>query len=330
MAKKIQHQEHHASAKNTAGKESHPQSQSPELDQKSGRIPIITKAGGQRTIRGRAGPRTAQGKKRSRFNALKHGLFFKSLLLKGESRAEYVSLLDGLLGDLQPQGKFETTLAENVAALLWRKRRLFQSESAEISEKLECMIQDSYLNQYVEAWDRARAAITSGGLLRNPNNPIVLRKAIEMLEALRAVVTTVGFYDDFQLLERLYGRDQDGKMPHGLCVKYQLFLEKARASGGITDKSEEANNRQIMVAAINSEIQRLTIVEQTLEQDSVERIAHKLSAALIPGQEVSDRLLRYETHLSREIDRILNRLERLQRLRRGQPLPPQVDLNINH
>ena len=53
------------------------------------------------------------------------------------------------------------------------------------------------------------------------------------------------------------------------------------------------------------------------------------SAAVIPGQEVSDRLLRYETHLSREIDRILNRLERLQRMRKGQPLPPQVDVKIS-
>ena len=33
-------------------------------------------------------------------------------------------------------------------------------------------------------------------------------------------------------------------------------------------------------------------------------------------------------HLSREIDRILNRLERLQRMRRGQPLSPQIDVKI--
>jgi hypothetical protein len=34
-------------------------------------------------------------------------------------------------------------------------------------------------------------------------------------------------------------------------------------------------------------------------------------------------------HLSREIDRTLNRLERLQRIRRGQPLPPQVDVKVS-
>jgi hypothetical protein len=33
--------------------------------------------------------------------------------------------------------------------------------------------------------------------------------------------------------------------------------------------------------------------------------------------------------VSREIDRILNRLERLQQMRKGQPLPPQLDANIS-
>jgi hypothetical protein len=34
-------------------------------------------------------------------------------------------------------------------------------------------------------------------------------------------------------------------------------------------------------------------------------------------------------HLSREIDRTLNRLERLQRIRKGQPLQPQVGVKIS-
>jgi hypothetical protein len=43
---------------------------------------------------------------------------------------------------------------------------------------------------------------------------------------------------------------------------------------------------------------------------------YKKSAAVIPVQEVSDRLIRNETHLSREIARVANRLVRLQRIRK--------------
>jgi hypothetical protein len=56
---------------------------------------------------------------------------------------------------------------------------------------------------------------------------------------------------------------------------------------------------------------------------------YKKSAAVIPGQKVSDRLMRNETHLSREIDRVVNRLGRLQRMHKGQPLSPQLDVKIS-
>jgi hypothetical protein len=42
-----------------------------------------------------------------------------------------------------------------------------------------------------------------------------------------------------------------------------------------------------------------------------------------------DRFLRIDAHTSREIDRTMQQLERLQRMRRGQPLPPQVDVKIS-
>jgi hypothetical protein len=235
-----------------------------------------------------------------------------------------------LVGDFQPQGTLETTLVEDLAVQYWRKRRLFQADSAEITEKVKFMVTDSLANQYSEAWDHSRAALTVGGLLKYPNNPLILREAKALLGQLRRIVMESGFNDHFQLLERLYGRDESGQMPHGLCVTFQLCAANARARAGSADKSEEANDKQKMVALIDSEIQRVTKLEENLINEIAVRNTYRLSAALIPGQEGSDRLLRYETHFSREIDRILKRLERLQRLRKGQPLPPEVGVNINH
>jgi hypothetical protein len=37
----------------------------------------------------------------------------------------------------------------------------------------------------------------------------------------------------------------------------------------------------------------------------------------------------YEAHFSRVIERTFNLLERLQRMRKGQPLPPQLDVKIS-
>ncbi|HQU74659.1 MAG TPA: hypothetical protein PKV71_18865 [Calditrichia bacterium] len=42
-----------------------------------------------------------------------------------------------------------------------------------------------------------------------------------------------------------------------------------------------------------------------------------------------ERLLRYETALHRQFFKTLNELERLQRLRKGDAVPPPMDLNIS-
>lgn len=82
------------------------------------------------------GPRTTKGKQRSRYNALKHGIFSKVVVLENEPRAEFNALLQGWLNVLQPQGEFEEFLVEKLAALAWRHRRLIIAEGKNI-ESLE-------------------------------------------------------------------------------------------------------------------------------------------------------------------------------------------------
>ena len=48
----------------------------------------------------------------------------------------------------------------------------------------------------------------------------------------------------------------------------------------------------------------------------------------VPDVPQLDRLLRYETSLERSIERTLNQLERLQRMRLGRPVPPSINFNV--
>lgn len=57
-------------------------------------------------------------------------------------------------------------------------------------------------------------------------------------------------------------------------------------------------------------------------QHLVRRTEAQRDALLVPQTAVLDRLLRYETHILRNIDRDENALERMQRLRRGEKVPP--------
>ncbi len=59
------------------------------------------------------------------------------------------------------------------------------------------------------------------------------------------------------------------------------------------------------------------------------RKQYTINASLVLPQDVLDRLLRYEASLDRAFDRTLNQLERLQRMRRGQAVPPLVRVELS-
>ena len=69
------------------------------------------------------GPRTEPGKKHSRRNALKHGIFASILLIEVEDAPAFKKLLDSLRQNFNPHDEVEEMLVERLAVLLWRQRR---------------------------------------------------------------------------------------------------------------------------------------------------------------------------------------------------------------
>lgn len=72
----------------------------------------------------------------TRFNAVQHGLLSRFAVLPWEDRSEYQSLLDALVSEHVPQGPTEGHLVEELAGIIWRKRRLRLAEAAIYRERL--------------------------------------------------------------------------------------------------------------------------------------------------------------------------------------------------
>ena len=53
------------------------------------------------------------------------------------------------------------------------------------------------------------------------------------------------------------------------------------------------------------------------------------AAAVLPSPEVLDKILRYETKLERQMYRAMSQLERLQRMRQGEAVPPPMTLEVS-
>jgi len=75
------------------------------------------------------GPRTAEGKDHSRFNAMKHGVDAKSMIIPGEDPAEREALSTSLLDQYQPQNTDEAFKVETLVELVWTILRLERFEN---------------------------------------------------------------------------------------------------------------------------------------------------------------------------------------------------------
>jgi hypothetical protein len=66
----------------------------------------------------------------ARFNALRHGVLSQYTVLPWEDGDEYRELIEALAAEYSPQGPTEEHLVEELAGIIWRKRRLRLAESA--------------------------------------------------------------------------------------------------------------------------------------------------------------------------------------------------------
>ena len=83
-----------------------------------------------------AGTHEGESYQATRFNALRHGVLSRYTVLPWEDEAEYRTLLEALVAEHAPEGPTEEHLVEELAGIIWRKRRLRLAEAAVYREKL--------------------------------------------------------------------------------------------------------------------------------------------------------------------------------------------------
>ena len=85
------------------------------------------------------GPRSAEGKAATRFNALKHGIDAGSLLVPGEDSAEFEELRAAYYEQFQPSGPVETALLDTIVRCDWNQRRYARIEAEVIRTLVAAM-----------------------------------------------------------------------------------------------------------------------------------------------------------------------------------------------
>ena len=80
------------------------------------------------------GPITPEGKNRSKFNGVKHGLRAEHVILPGEDPAEFEAEKQAWIDDWNPPTHTRAILVERAAAASWRLRRAVRAEADVLAE----------------------------------------------------------------------------------------------------------------------------------------------------------------------------------------------------
>lgn len=269
---------------------------------------------------------------------------FSKVVLKTESQANYNSLATSLRNACQPKGTLEEILVEKLAAILWRYRRLITAESGEIGENLSSLGRaDVRLKEHDRLEAEALRRRESGkGVIGMIYDREVLSDCLRELGNLRDSIKAQGFShsEDLVVLDKLYGlpRYLSGDI---LIIRYyrdSLYAVYQRRSSTAAATEEDRQKqpdlatpqrcRDLVVQAIEKEIQRLTEIENALNESRPEQTELEQLRRNVPDADRMERLLRYEASLERAFDRTLAQLERLQEIRLGRPVTRPLNFGI--
>jgi len=253
----------------------------------------------------------------SRFNALRHGVLSVHTVLPWEDGAEYAALLNALVEEYTPHGPTEEHLVEEIAGVIWRKRRLRLAEAASHRRGIEKATApfsdtlDTALNQVERALPlgpiinavSATLSKTAKELAELKRRNASLRVALEILS-----VGKSGAYEAAlaELDERTRTSWQE-----------QLAPEPEETDDEDTDEDSEPYTAN--ATGLAEYLERCVLPECAKQLTYVEN--RSVIRTQVLGEALDcdklERLGRYEVQLDRKLERMLAMLLRLQDFRRS-------------
>lgn len=284
------------------------------------------------------GPRSTAGKEIAKLNAVKHGgLSPLPVLPEVETRDAWQAHLDGTLVSLQPSGHLETVLAERIALILWRMDRV-----ARFEREITAVGQERVIDDLVE---KRRLDYRKTG----PNHPDEIRARLRESRRVLGIIASMYRRPDD---DRLTGEEAEtvlcavadrteevdpevfsmpdvvpDEIPWSRFDGWTVGRVKLGVAAMAAAEGEGVTPDSLLFAAL--EHYRVEVIKLKAEADEVTRdLDHLRRERLLASPPVTDRIARYEAHLSRQLAQALHELQRLQAARAGASIPPPVMVDV--
>jgi hypothetical protein len=257
-------------------------------------------------------PARTGGTEITRFNALRHGVLSHYTVLPWENPDEYHALVEALVAEHGPQGPTEEHLVEELAGIMWRKRRLRLAEAAAHRHGLNsalaphretvkvALVHLDAAEQSERVVDaiRATAAITEEDIREMRDDEAMTCRALDLLRSRRKDAYQAALAalreDTRQWWADVLAREPDdldeGEEPATADAEGLLRFLEGEVLPWFEGRKKELSNRPLI---------REQAFGEALDPDKLERLG------------------RYEVHLDRKLERMLSMLLRLKDLRQG-------------
>jgi len=284
------------------------------------------------------GPRTRKGRNAVRWNALKHGLLAQSVVISShegeETAAQFRKLLIHLRKDLHPFRILEEILVEKIAVCYWRSWRVIRSETGEIREDLDSLWSTLYLPKKIQ-FQRAKDPESFRPFYDLQSNTYGIEFLLALLRKFKEEVSANGCLSEKSLQEmtRYFGDSEDE-----LAGRYAAVNSTATSGENSAGSGESidpiANSRQGILKILHEEIldEEIENLEEYcgfIRDQELQKLETERARLSLPGAAATEKILRYEVAIERQLYRAMNQLERRQRQRSGEAVPPPINIDVS-
>jgi hypothetical protein len=306
------------------------------------------------------GPKTEQGKRAVSRNAVKHGLLVRETLiargLGAENKEEFIQFLVAHHEEYQPVGIGEELLVQTIATCYWRLARVLRFEMGETRKRLDydvvlrplqkmdevnrnisvlgmqLLLKCSAADENASIEERLEAKQRLQSSLRT--HPHGIRYVMDVLVAIKTEIQEKGSLSD-HLLDWLMATI--GLSDNSLWVACASLTSPRNneKNGAGCDASTEENTeqnkvskREAAIRLLDTRLELMKCLLELAEKNATNEIDAQTRSLALPDEAATDKVIRYEAHLNRQLYRAMGELERLQRRRKGENVPPPLNVNL--
>jgi hypothetical protein len=296
----------------------------------------ISRCNGRRS----KGPRTPEGKERSKFNALKHGLDAKTAVLPGEDAETYRGRVAAWTDNFRPRDQFEHFLIEQAVRVSWQLERADRAETARLADQIQTAAADQAQRLDDEAAELGRRLLPdqpealpldaqTGG---DPDHPAQLVQELESTSAgcwwlldrwgdLRAILDQGRPWQahDQRAAIRLLGHQ-----PHEVA-EAAVVAAISQACHVLDNDGGDTKARRVLRGIVDRATSRLEAIAEACQQQEAAGAAEQADRLSFDDSDSGERLRRLQMYCGRSFYRMLDVLLKIRSTRTAQPSPVLAD-----